>query len=247
MHNLKFYIALLATAFTTASFAQKIYTVDHFDKVIISPFIQVTFVEGNEETVTIENCNVETEKLHIEVNGKTLRIYLEGAKDVPKNEKDYSNGYTEKHALYHGTVVTAVVTYRKLNELSLRGEETQVCKSVLQGDYFRLKIYGTSKVILNEVDLNECHATIYGESTLNIKAGRIDFQHYIVYGESTINSLGISGNNSKLVAYGEADFFVNVSNEINITAFGEASLHYKGTPVIYKGIHIGDMKIDKMD
>lgn len=248
MHKLTYLFAILAISCATTTFAQGTFSVDHFDKIIVSPHVQVTFVEGNEETVTVESCTVDTQKLHIEVNGKTLRIYLEGAKEITKNEKSYNNDdYGTKHPLYTGTVVTAVITYKTLDELSIRGEETQLCKSPIKGDDFNLKIYGTSKVILNEVDLDECHATIYGESTLEIKAGHIGYQHYTAYGESIINSLAINGKSSKLLAFGEADFSLNVSDEIKITAFGEAKLNYKGTPEINKGIHFGEMKINKMD
>jgi Putative auto-transporter adhesin, head GIN domain len=68
-----------------------------------------------------------------------------------------------------------------------------------------------------------------------------------VYGESKINSLGITSNTTKIIAYGEADFQVNVSDEIKITAFGEASLAYKGNPRINRWFHIGEMQISKID
>src|SRR5215510_8067946 len=113
--------------------------VDHFTKVIVSPYIQVTFVEGNEESVTINSMSVDESKLHIEVNNKTLRIYLEGAKDIPKYEKDYSGGHKESHPLYRNTTVVATVTYTTLTDISLRGEETQVCKSPINTAEFVLK------------------------------------------------------------------------------------------------------------
>lgn len=137
MIKIKYYITILVTFVVTSTFAQITTNVDHFNKAIISPNIQVTFVEGNEESVTIENSTVDRSKINIEVNNKTLRIYLDGAKDIPKNKTDYSNGYKEKHSIYTGTVVTAIVTYKTLDDLSVRGEETIVCESLLKGDKFR--------------------------------------------------------------------------------------------------------------
>ncbi len=229
-----------------ATFAQTTTAVNHFDKVIVSPHIQVTFVEGNEESVMIDKSNVSDDKINIEVNGKTLRIYLDGAKEITKNKKVYNNDYKAKQPIYHGTEVTATVTYQTLHELSVRGEETQVCKSLLKGDEFRLKIYGESAVILNEVDLGELQTTIYGESTLEIKSGSIQSQRYVAYGEGKVNSFGISGNTGKITAYGEGDFRMNVSDEIKITAFGEVKLAYKGNPAINKGLHFGELQIDKI-
>src|ERR1043165_9336670 len=76
-----------------------------FRKIIVSPYIQVTLVQGDRESVTVNEMHVDSGKLHIEVNEKTLRIYLEGAKDLPGNEKNYSNGYKETHPLYENTSV----------------------------------------------------------------------------------------------------------------------------------------------
>ncbi len=247
MLKFKLIIVTLIIFGVTTTFAQTTTAVKHFDKIIISQHIQVTFVEGNEEKVTIEKSTVSNDKINIEVSDKTLRIYLDGAKEIEKNKTVYENGYKEKRSLYNGTVVTATVTYKTLNDLSLRGEETQLCKSLLKGDNFRLRIYGESHVIFNEVNLGELRTTIYGESSLEIKSGSIKSQKYIAYGESSINSIDITGSTGKITAYGEADFRLNVSDEIKITAFGEAKLNYKGNPVINKGIHIGEMQINKID
>jgi len=231
----------------TVSVTAQTTTVDHFNKVIVSPYIQVTFVQGDEESVTINDIEVDRSKLHIEVNDKTLRIYLEGAKDIPKNEKDYSDGQEETHPLYNNTSVVATVTYKILDALSIRGEEEQLCKSAITGERFALKIYGESEVTFNELDLQELQATIYGEGSLKIKSGSVKEQDYTCYGEGRINSLAITGNTSHITAYGDADLKINVSDRIKITAFGDARVHYKGDPEIVKGLHIGDILVDRMD
>ncbi len=222
-------------------------TVAPFEKIIISPYIQVTFVEGDKEAVDIESCTVDRDKLHMEINSKTLWLYLDGAKQIPKNETTYENGYKEKHSMYKGTVVTAVITYKKLNSLSIRGDETQLCKSPLTADKFSLKLYGASKLTMNDVSFGELHTKLYGENALEIKLGTIKEQHYTSYGESTVNTTAVNGRSGYIVSYGESDFTLNAADKIKLTAFGEAKLHYKGDPEIVKGIHIGETVIDKID
>src|SRR5690349_1554866 len=161
MQAFKTVLSALLLLITVGATAQT-KTVDHFSKIIVSPYIQVTFVQGDEESVTINDIKVDQNKLHIEVSDKTLRIYLEGAKDVPKNEKDYSDDQVHMHPLYNNTSVVATVTYRMLDALSIRGEEEQFCKSAIAGKKFTLKIYGESQVTFNELDLQELHATMYG-------------------------------------------------------------------------------------
>jgi Putative auto-transporter adhesin, head GIN domain len=247
MQKLKTCVSILLFFAFKITIAQNTTNVDHFNKVIVSPNIAVTFIEGNEEKVTIEMSTVPDDKINIEVNGRTLRIYLDEAKELVKNEKTYENGNKVKRPIYKGTVVTATVMYKTLEELSIRGEETIVCKSVLKGDRFRLKIYGESEVFLNDVSLDELKTTIYGESSLVIKAGSVKDQKYTAYGESKINSLGINNNTTRITVYGESDFQINVSDKIKLTAFGEAVVNYKGNPTITKGINIGEVKINKID
>lgn len=247
MQLIKYAITAFFLFVFPAAYAQKTMAVNHFEKVIISPHIQVAFVKGATEGVTVQHCTVDRGKLHIEVNDKTLRVYLEGAKDIEENKKENRNGHEEMHAIYHGTVVTATVSYKTLNDLSIRGEEMQFLKSAIKGEEFRLKIYGESKVTFNQVELNELQATIYGESTLVLLSGSITNQRYTAYGESTTNALAVKGKNARLTAYGEADFKMNVSDEISIKALGEAKLEYKGNPAINKGLHIGELHITKLD
>ncbi len=244
---LKYLLLLPVILFAQFLFGQTAKPVTHFNKVIVSPNIAVTFVEGNEESVTVEKSTVNKDKIHIEVTNNVLRIYLDGQKELPKNEKNYENGFKEKQPLYKGTVVTATVSYKTLNALSIRGEEAQVCKSLLKQDNFKLKIYGESHVIFEQVDLGNLQATLYGEGSLEIKSGTIRDQNFIAYGDSKVKNFAINSATAKITAYGDANFQVNASEAIKITAFGDAKLQYKGNPEIKRGLNIGDVQIDKMD
>jgi hypothetical protein len=242
---LKYLLFLPVILLAQFSFGQT--HVTHFNKVIVSPNIAVTFIEGNDESVTVEKSSVSNDKINIEVTNNVLRIYLDGQKDLPKNKKSFENGYKEKHPVYKGTVVTATVSYKTLNALSIRGEETQVCKSLLKQDNFKLKIYGESPVIFEQVELGNLQATLYGEGSLEIKSGTIRDQNFIAYGDSEVKNFAINGTTAKITAYGDANFQVNASDAIKITAFGDAKLQYKGNPEIKRGLNIGDVQIDKMD
>lgn len=241
----------IAAAFTLLSsknlLAQEVRTVDHFDKVIVSPHVKVTFTEGAKETVTIQNCTVSADKIHIESNGTTLRVYLEGAKEVTKNEKGYEDGSKRKKSLYTGTVLTLAISYKTLQALSVRGEETILLKSKIDQKEFNLNVYGTSNIYFDNVNLQNMHTTIYGESYLELKAGSIDEQRFTSYGESKVNALGIKNNITRATVYGESELELNVKDEIKVTAYGEAKVNYKGNPVIKKGITIGGLKIKKID
>jgi Putative auto-transporter adhesin, head GIN domain len=219
----------------------------HFHKVIVSEYIQATFIQGDQESVTINSSIVDNSKLHIEVEHGTLRLYLDGAKDVPHGQQDY--GYDGKHrySQYPKHAVLLTVTYKKLDWLSLRGEETFLCESPLTQDHFTLRVYGESRVIFTEVHLNKMYTKIFGESMLDIKSGAVNKQFYTCFGEAKINTTAIYGHRAKLTAFGEAEFRMNVADRIKITSFGEARLRYMGNPDIVKGIHFGGVDVAKLD
>ena len=76
---------VFTTQTTTAQ--DKTYEVEAFEKVIVSPHIEVTLMEGDEESVTINNAKVAMDKINVTVEGKTLRLYLDDARVVTKSEK----------------------------------------------------------------------------------------------------------------------------------------------------------------
>lgn len=230
------------------SFGQlKKVAVERFDKVIVSPHIAVNFVESESESVNVHSSTESIEKLNIEVVGRTLHLYLDNAKMVTKGEKIKNDKWKGKRSIYRGTVVTATVTYKKLKELSLRGEEKFVCESPISGSEFRLKIYGESEVYLNEVNLDHLTTTSYGESYLELKKGIIGRQKITAYGESKINTLEVNSSEVKITAYGEGSYRVAVSDRLKVTAYGEAIIAYEGSPEVDRGIIIGEAEIQKID
>jgi len=249
MKSLKNTIIALITILCsyTVSAQKEIIYVEHFEKVTISPHIEVTFIQGTKEQVTIESISVPENKLTVEVSGKSLNIYLEGAKMVTKSEKIKGDDYNKKQSIYTGTIVKATVTYKTLESLSLRGEENFVCESLLDMNHFELDIYGESNIILNEVKLNSNNITMYGESYLEIKSGTIEKQKITLYGESEVNAVETTTTDAKVVAYGEAVVKLNVTDNLKVTAYGEATIKYKGNPSISKGIVIGETEIRKIE
>lgn len=222
-------------------------TVDSFDKVIVSPHISVTFVQGTSEAVMVHTSTEPMEKLHIEVVGSTLRLYLDGAKMTTKHERVKNDEWKGKKAIYKGTVVTATVTYKKLEELSLRGEEQFLCESPIDQSEFRLKLYGESEVHFNDVNLERFNTTIYGESYLELKGGVIGKQKITAYGETKVNTLEVDTHHTKITAYGEGSYRIAVRDRLKVTAFGEATIAYQGSPEVNKGIVIGEAIIQKIN
>lgn len=234
--------------FSNFIFAQELtLIVEDFDKIIVSPHIEATFVEGSENKVEVHSSTEPIEKLNIEVVGSTLRLYLDGAKTYTDSKREKGDNYNYNTPIYKGRVITATITYSKLEELSLRGEEKFVVQSPLSQDKFRLTIFGESQVYFEKVSLGNLYTTIYGESYLEIKEGDISKQKITAYGETTVNTRDVATKEVKITAYGEGSYRVAASDRLKVTAYGEATIAYAGSPEVEKGIIIGEATIRKIN
>lgn len=247
MKNLKYSLVLLLVCMSLVTLAQTKKPVESFNKVIISPHIETTFIQGDEESVTILESSELEDKINIEVKGGTLRVYLDDAKETTKNESITKDGMKMKVPIYKGKVLTILVTYKNINALSLRGEQRTLCKSLIDEKKFTLNIYGESQVAFNHVDFDTFNVDIYGESELIIKKGTTVKQNITAYGAGIINLVDVDNKSSKLKAYGEAVFKIQASKSIKFAAYGEATLRYKGDAEVNKGLSFGDSEIRRID
>lgn len=234
---------LLFSNYSTAQ--SKVFDVESFDKVVVSPHIEVVFKEGTKESVSVESITEPMEKFNVEVKNNALHVYLEGAEITTKNKKENIQGNTRKTPIYKGTVVRAIITYKNINSLDLRGEENFVFEN-LQADKLRISIYGETQVYMNEVAIKSLLVSLYGESYLEITKGTIDKQKITAYGESKVNTANVVNKETKLTAYGDGTFQFNVSEKLKITSYGEATITYSGNADLNKGLIIGETKITKV-
>ena len=239
-------IFVLLRLSTPMSSQNRTLTVKDFEKVIVSPHIQVTFKEGDEASIIIEENKLPSEVLNVEVKSKTLHLYLDRAKISSPTKKVKKDGWMQKVPIYKGTIVKATVIYKKVKSFALRGEQKFEFKSLIKQEKLRLKIYGESKVTFNNLILDYFKVAIYGESYLKINNGTIDEQKFTAYGESKINTFQSNNATTRLTAYGSGSYRFNVSKKLKVTSFGASKVVYKGNATLTKGIVIGDTEIIKM-
>ena len=240
-------LTLMILVVSTVIAQKKTFDVSSFDEVIISPHIEAIFEKADQQSVVIEDIDVSMDKLNVEVKGNTLHIYLDDAKVYTKSEKVKYDDYKGKHAIYNGTLVSVKIYYTDLEELSLRGEETHRVVSPIETDKLQLKIYGEGEVYLNEIEVQEFFATMYGESYVEVKNGNAKRQRIISYGEGEINTFGVQNATAKVTAYGEGRVRLKVSDELKVTAYGEATVHYKGSPMVNRGLVLGEATIHQIN
>jgi len=240
-----FIISVVSFYFSNAQ--SEIIKVSSFNEVIISPHIEVVFKRSDKESVVIERSKVDREKINVEIDKKSLHIYLNDAKVATKEEEVVINGMEQDRPIYNGTEVSIIVYYKNLEEVEIRSEEVINFEDEINTEDFDLDIYGSPKVYFEGITAEELKVAIYGESYLEIKAGKVDFQRYRCYGKSEVNAVDLKSAETKIAAYGDNHIVVNVSDKLKVSAFGEAVIQYKGNAKVNSGLKIGETVIQKID
>ncbi|MDN5202481.1 head GIN domain-containing protein [Fulvivirgaceae bacterium BMA10] len=234
-------LTLFITQFSDFSYGQRTSReLKSFDKIIVSPLIELVLIKGDKESISLESWNVEEDRINARVKGKTLRIYLDKAKVNVKYKKGSTPERWRWQRMYKGGGVKAYVTYKTLKHLQVRGDEQVVCNDPLINKKFRIKVYGEADVTLASVEADYMKTSLYGENLLEIKSGNAHQQVYKVYGSNVINTKKLNSRWTKASVFGESELAVNVSDVLRISAIGETEIYYKGSPEIQKGMIIGN-------
>ena len=176
-----------------------------FDKIILSPKINLILQKGDKESIRIKYSNVSSDKINIEVSNNRLRIYLDDARLVEKQKKTHDENYSFKASIYRDAVITAYVTYRELKVLDVRGEEEVTCDGAINNENFKLKAYGEVEITLASLHTKKFKAVLYGENKLKIKEGQAGHQRYRLYGENKIDTQALSSETVSTTIYGRVD------------------------------------------
>lgn len=208
-----------------------------FTRIIASPRINLILRKGDTEKVTVEFNDIAKGKVNVEVTGKTLHIFLDGARKIEK-QVSY-NGHRGYHGIYEGARVTAYVTYKNLEELEIRGEQELTCYDAIESEEFTLRAYGENDITLASLRANFFRVSMYGENKLHIKDGKVKEQRYKLYGENDVNTLDMKSAYISTSIFGEGDMRIHSAKEVRINAFGEPTLQVIGDARIHKRLVFG--------
>lgn len=216
----------------------------YFEKIIVSPKINLVLVKGDHESIRVVYSNVTPSDINMHVNGNTLHLFLTNARFIEKRKRIYDNSEPRRVSIYKYANVTAYVTYRALKRLEVRGEEEVSIDSLVSGDKFKLKAYGEAELYLAGVKTEKFKAVLYGRNKLRINSGNVESQKFRLYGENRINTRPVSSTYASSRIYGEGKLSLTASNRFRITSFGEPYIEVNGLPEIRRGIMIGRTHLD---
>jgi HSP20 family molecular chaperone IbpA len=206
----------------------------HFNKIQVSPKINLVLNQGEKEYIRIEYDGIESEKINYSVKGNKLRIYLEDAKYTIKTEEIIKDGNRQKVPIYRDARVTAYVSYKSLKNIQVRGEETVICHDSLISRKFKIRLFGESRLELAFLQSRHLKVHAFGENKLTIRGGDSDIQTYRLFGENKISTENMAADRIKASSFGESSLALFATEEIRLWGFGEVDMQYAGDPYFRK-------------
>jgi hypothetical protein len=212
-----------------------------FDKIVVSHRIDLVLLPGDTESIRITYSGVDADKIIIDQSGHRVHVYLEDAKIFDKGEKRHN--MFDRRPRYSFASVTAYVTFKSLRLIETRGEGEVLCEGHISSKKLKIKAYGDTDIRLAYVDTKTLKARMYGDNTMKIREGEAGHVNYKLFGDNKIDSRGLQSVTSNTTIYGDGRVAMNVTEEVRFSSFGDPSLFVVGSPVISKGIIIGEADI----
>jgi hypothetical protein len=238
------FVFCLFTGMLQLTFAQEVtQSLASFDKIVISPKINVVLQKGDKESITIRYSDINEDEINLEIRNHRLHVFLDGSRFLVQKEKRQQGICTFKREKYRNASITAYITYKELNSLVVRGEEEVISEDILTSPKFKLKAYGATDIELASLNSLKFKAKLFGENRLKIQGGEIKNQKYKLYGNNKVDTKAIESQTIASIIYGEASMRVKATDEMALTSFGEPSIQLSGSAYLSKGIVIGNPHI----
>lgn len=212
-----------------------------FDKIVVSHKIDLVLIPGETESIRITYSGVDAHKINIDQSGHRVHVYLDDAKIFDKGEK--RRNMFDRRQRYRFASVTAYVTFKTLRLIETRGEGEVFCDGKISAKKIKIRAYGDTDIRLTYVEAKTVKARLYGDNTMKIREGDAGHINYKLYGNNEVDSRGLQSVTSNTTVYGDAKVTINVTEEVRVNAFGDHSLFVSGSPVISRGIIIGEADI----
>ncbi len=242
MNNIITTLGLLIICSAQAFAQQTAMKVKPFEKIVINPFIEVILVQGEDEKVEFSYENIGEESLNAEVRGNTLHVFLEDAEITWRMIKhDFDTPRSYEYAK-----VKATITFKTLNDIEVRGEETLICESTLSARNLTIRAYGENDLQIADIDADNFKMTLYGENIVRIAGGATYRQTINTYGVNIVKTDAMESVLARSKSFGENRISINATDHLDVTQFGEGEVHYAGNPVIGRKLIFGEGSVRRL-
>ncbi len=187
--------------------------IDPFDKVKVSDNLNVVFIKGEKEGVSIVAEGIGYDKIITKTSGRELVIKV-------------------KSGVYKNSKIDIEVNYITLRSIEAANKANVMFNEKITGDELMIKA-SSNAVIIVEVDIKAVKASLSNGGRIEI-SGRADLQEVDANLGSKYNAFEFETENGYIKSNTKANVVVWVKNILEASANSKGVLKYKGTPAEVK-------------
>lgn len=241
----KITITFIAILLASNTFAQRIIKeVPSFDKIVVSPMIDVIIVASQTERVTIEYSNINPRDINCRVEDGTLQLFLTDGdfSNVTKNTDIWDNidGWADQ---YKNAKIQITVNYQNLEDIKLIGDQVLTARNTLKSKRLKLTLMGDHEVSFENIEVDNLTVNVFGDNFLAFENGYAENQKFRVFGDNEIIANELKGRNVKAQLFGDNQLLVNASNDFKVNSFGDSEAINSGRGNTSKGLVLGDNEV----
>ena len=181
--------------------------VSGFNAIAVSDGIDVYIHQGNQEKLEIEADENIIPIILTEVNGQQLKIHSD-------------------HSFSHVKKLRVDVWAKDIRAIAASGGSDVYSEGTINADDLKAVASGGADLELSlKVDRLECNVSGGSDAELDGTAGTMRLH---ASGGSDIKAYDLQASKCVVKTSGGSDAFVNVSDELDLTASGGSDVHYKG-------------------
>ena len=192
-----------------------------FSGVAIGGSIHAYVTIGDKENIRLEGDKEAIAALTTEVRNGILTIR-------PKTK------WMEWGKKFRNSKITAYITAKRINSLSMEGSGTIEVKSVVNSGDLAIALRGSGDIKLS-ANVKSLAAAISGSGNIHID-GKAAAVTASIDGSGNINGRNLNTTELTAQISGSGNMYVNASKIITASISGSGSVHYSGNPAITKSV-----------
>ncbi|MEM6631681.1 MAG: DUF2807 domain-containing protein [Bacteroidota bacterium] len=212
-----------------------------YEKLIVHPYIDVELDESDESKIFISTKNWPIEDVIVQQKGKKLEVFLRGA----NTDKIVQSSNSWKK--FRNVRVKVFLTYKDLNQVSMRGDGSFHCRGPIQGEAFSISLVGDSEAQFSSWKVDQLKASIIGDGKIHMGTGEARRQIWKVLGDGKIEASNLKARECRIRSLGDSDIRVYATRGLTYKIIGESSISYKGSPNIKGAFSIGEKHIRRIE
>ena len=132
--------------------------------------------------------------------------------------------------------ITARITLPAMTTLTLSGAPDAYIHGNMTGPDFKLDISGASKVVIDDINVDNFSSDVSGAADIEVKAGAVKNASYEISGAGKIIAFPLQANETTASISGAGKSEVTALTKLSATISGAGTIKYKGHPTVTKEV-----------